>query len=117
MSIVDYDYYLNTYLGEDMTENEFNKLNLRAEDDIKLISNKDLSLIEDWEAEYVYKSICSQIEWYFVNGDTYNDAGASSEKIGGYSRAGGSQKADKNSLSPRAKQYLANTNLLYRGQC
>lgn len=118
--LVDYDYYSNTYLGEAIETAEFDKLNLRAEDDIILISNKDLSLIEDWETDYVKKAICSQIEYYFVNGETYNDLNQGSEKIGNYSRGSGGTGFNsglKTSLCPRAKQYLGYTNLLYRGQC
>lgn len=116
--LVDYDYYLNTYYGDDMETDEFNKLNLRAEDDVTLISNKALSLIEDWETDHVKKAICSQIEYYFINGETYNQVGSSSEKIGNYSFNGGSTKGSgesNDSLSPRARKYLSNTNLLYRG--
>lgn len=118
--IVDEDYYSNTYFGEAMETGEFNKLNLRAEDDVASMSNKDLSLIETWETEHVKKSICAQIEWYFINGDTYNEQNKGNQKIGKYSTGSGGtsfNSGNKGSLSPRCERYLDNTTLLFRGQC
>ena len=116
--LVDYDYYINTYLGETIEETEFNKLNLRSEDDINNNSITGIDNIEDWEEENVKKAICSQVEWYYFNGDSYNDIGSSSETIGKYSRSGGGSTGDSGSipvLSPRCKQYLQQTNVLLRG--
>ena len=115
--IVDYDYYMNTYLGETMEEPEFDKLNLRSEDDINNNSISGLDNIETWETDNVKKAICSQIEWYYFNGDVYNDLNSSSESIGKYSRSGGGSSQSGNSmpaLSPRCRQYLSQTNVLNR---
>ena len=116
--IVTFAYYNDTYFGATIEETEFNRLNLRAEDDIDNLSSKDITDLETWEETPVKKAICSQIEYYFKNGDTYNESGAGSESIGKFSYSLGSAKDPSSSnivLSPRSKQYLGKTNLLYRG--
>lgn len=117
--LVDLDYYNNTYYGEAISdETEFNKLNLRAEDDINNSSVTSIDDIEDWETDYVKKAICSQIEFYYLNGDTYNDISSDSESIGKYSRSAGSSAGSSNAiLCQRGKQYLQQSNMLYRGIC
>ena len=113
--IVTYEYYLNDYLGQTIPEAEFNRLNMRAEDDIQMMSNKPLSetltIFEGW----LKKAICSQIEWYFLNGDTYNDDEADNQSLGSYSYSKGGSSSSKTILSPRARNYLNMTDLTFAG--
>ena len=116
--IVTFAYYNDAYYGATIEETEFNRLNLRAEDDIDNLSSKDITDLETWEETPVKKAICSQIEYYFLNGDTYNESAAGSEGIGKYNYSLGTAKDPSSSnivLSPRTKNYLGKTNLLYRG--
>jgi hypothetical protein len=117
--LVDYTYYIDEYKGETMDQSEFDKWNLRAEDDINNNSISGIDNIESWEEEFVKKAICSQIEYYYLNGDSYNDLPSSSEAIGKYSRSGGgsSNGGSTPALSPRCRQYLGNTNVLNRSLC
>lgn len=115
--LVDQDYYNNTYYGETISEStDFDKLNLRAEDDVNNASFSSVDDIEDWEEDYVKKAICSQIEFYYLNGDTYNDLASDSESIGKYSRSGSNSGNGSNTiLCRRCKQYLQQSNMLFRG--
>ena len=111
--IVTFGYYNDTYFGATIEGTEFDRLNLRAEDDIIMISNKDLTLIEEWESDFLKKAICSQIEYYSINGESYNEKEPAAEDIGSYSYS--DSKSNKSTLAPRAINYLNYTNLLYRG--
>ena len=115
--IVSYEFYSTDYKGQAIAEAEFDRLNLRAEDDVDNMSSKPLGEISDWEEIYVKKAICSQIEYYFLNGDTFNFDTAQSEGIGKFNYSLGSAKSEKRVLSPRATSYLDKTSLLFRGVC
>lgn len=113
--IVSYEYYSTDYKGQTIPEAEFDRLNLRAEDDIQMKSNKPLSETLSIFTTWLKKAICSQIEWYFLNGDTYNDDEAGSQSLGKYSYSKGNSKSSTGILSPRAKNYLNMTDLVYAG--
>jgi len=115
--IVSYEFYSEDYKGQEIAEAEFDRLNLRAEDDIDNMANKPLGEISDWEELYVKKAICSQIEYYFLNGDTFNFDTAQSEGIGKFNYSLGRAKSEKRVLSPRATSYLGKTSLVFRGVC
>lgn len=115
--LVDYTYYTDTYNGQTMDQAEFDKWNQRAEDDIFNNSIMDVEDLETWEVTPVKNAICAQIEYYFFNGDTYNDIASDSETIGKYSRSGGGSSSNggaSQALSPRCRQYLSKTNVLCR---
>ena len=112
--IVTREFYLNDYKGQTIPEAEFDRLNQRAEDDIQMKSNKPLDETLSIFLNWVRKAICSQIEYYFLNGDGYNDDSVQGESLGKYSYSG-ARGGSQNILSPRAKNYLNMTDLVYRG--
>ena len=105
--IVDKLYYDSTYFGSTLDTTTFNKYNARAEDDIYAMAQFVYDDLQDWQQEYVKKAICAQIDYYALNGETYNDGQAASETIGRFSHsaaASGGQKSG--AFAPRALQYL-----------
>lgn len=114
--IVDYSYYTDEYKGQISDETEFDRLNLRAEDDMQMKSCKSLDECLTITLPFLKKAICSQIEYYYLNGDTYNDLNADSQSLGKFSYSGGSaNNADVGVLSPRAKNYFNQTELSFVG--
>lgn len=115
---VDETYYTDTYLGQDVGA-DFNRLAARASEDVDRAAG-DSFVFEDlttFQAELVKKATCAQIEYYFLNGEAYNEArNAGSEKIGGYERSVlVTQKVNQTDLAPRAFDYLTRAGLTFRG--
>ena len=136
MAYADYTYYYSTYMGT-MSEEDFSRLAVRASSYLdyytrdKAKDNADLDAVKMCCCALVdvYKLIETAKE--LANKDM--TAGLSSdaiqsETVGGYSRtmrSGGEGASSslqagldaKKQLAETAKEYLANTGLLYRGGC
>ncbi len=118
MSYIDLAYYSDTYFGVDAGA-DFPRLAARASDDIDLATGHSFvfgSLTEP-VLTLVKKAVCAQVEVYVQNGDTYNDGeNAGSEQIGSFSRTVGyQQRKSPAALCPRARAYLEQTGLMFRG--
>ncbi len=131
-SYIDYDFYVNKYMG-DMPEEDFEKLALRASTEIrKNIFNRDISKFE----EEVQMATCSVADILFkieqlelrknkLASSNANDKVVSSESVGDLSRtfANTANLTDlekeisnqKNKILEEIRLYLLHTGLLYRG--
>ena len=135
--IVDYDYYIDTYQGIEISEEEFEKLVIKASSHINnLIMNRDYT---NWcgkdYTEQVKMATCSIIEILaekqlakqkikgIIDGTNKN---ITSEKVGDYSRNfdAVSYKDLKekttnisNEIFEEASVYLGSTGLMNRGVC
>lgn len=121
MAYVDESFYKNEYFGLDCGA-AFARLAARATDDIDAATMHriiDVTALPASVALLVKKATSAQIEFYFMNGDTYNEVEtAGSESIGNYSRnTGYQQRVSPSSICPRAKELLELTGLMFRGAC
>ena len=115
MAYIDSTYYLETYHGVD-AGSDFDRLAERASDDIDMATQYRIVIADLAPAllGMVKKAVCAQVEFYIENGDTYNESGSGSESIGKFSHSASSRPAPA-SLCMRARQYLEQTGLTYRG--
>lgn len=105
------DYYTDTYKGKD-AGTDFDRLALRASEDVFLACMGNIETVD----ENIQLATCAQVEWYVINGDSYNDVGQpASESISAYSRSYGSGPTTTSNIAPRALMYLEQTGLMYRG--
>lgn len=131
-SYIDYDFYVNKYMG-DMPEENFKKLALRASAEVrKNIFNRDIT---DYKVE-VQMVTCSVADILFkieqlesrknkLVSSNANDKVVSSESVGDLSRtfANTTNLTDlekeisnqKNKILEEIRLYLLHTGLLYRG--
>lgn len=137
MVYADYEYYKDTYLGNDIDEDDFPRLALRASSYLDYYTQGLAANNADMEA--VKMCCCALAEQYQIieNAQTLAQKSlaysmesdgpeAASETVGSWSksyRSGGESAASaaasalstKQALADIAKQYLAGTGLLYRG--
>lgn len=142
---VDYAFYTDTYHGDDIPADEFQKFSARGEDLVDIMTWNRIPDIPDWMmtellATKIRKAVCAAAEQYKML-DMYRKGmlkaletsgqtgGVSSESNDGYSvsyrdvlsNAGGlmSEGGARNAFETEAKiaiwQYLVDTGLLYRG--
>ena len=126
----DYEFYTDVYLGDAIEEEDFAKLELRAEEKLDMmtfhrIKNMDESLMTEDLAIAIKKSVCAMAE--AVQGmkgepsQIGSSAGISAENIDGYSVSYSSTSASQkltdysDVLKGVAMQYLGDSGLLYRG--
>lgn len=111
MAYVDQPYYLSTYFGVD-AGCEFSRLAARASDDVDLATGYGITTVTD----LIKKAVCSQIEFYFLNGDTYNEPEkAESVSILSFSQTKAlTQPKPTGGLCARALQFLEQTGLMER---
>lgn len=118
MAYVDETFYKNEYFGLDCGT-AFARLAARASEAIDVatmhrivIANLSVAIVT-----LIKKATSAQIEFYFMNGDTYNESQtAGQESIGSYSRTVGyQQKKSSSALAPRAADFLEQTGLMFRG--
>ena len=106
-------YYDSTYFGSTLTESLFNKFNARSEEDINSMAQFVFSDLAAYQQELVKKAICAQIDYYAMNGETFNESESSSESIGRYSYSGG-KSTRRMAFAPRAMQYLETAGVMNR---
>ena len=126
MAYITESYYSSTYYGAS-AGSDFNRLAARASDDITLacpMAKKvdgaiDLSALSADQVSLLMRATCAQIEWYVNNGDDYNESQeVGGEAIGNWSRQTNlTQRRNPMSLAPRAKAYLEQSGLTFRGVC
>lgn len=145
MIYADYDYYVNSYFGNSIQEGDFPRLALRASQYIDYITQgkaKKLAAVgleDDSDALTSVKMCCCALAEQYQAVDTAkalaqknlsagmeDGAEIQSETVGSWSRSyrsGGDSaqaaaqaaEAGKAALLSTARQYLAQTGLLYRG--
>jgi hypothetical protein len=108
------DYYTATYYGI-YAGAEFDRLAARASDDIDLATMGQIVVDEltPRQLALLQKATAAQVEFYVINGDTYNDSAEGEEHLGAYSRSG-RQTANPAALCARAKAYLEQAGLMNR---
>jgi hypothetical protein len=70
--------------------------------------------LDETQLALLKKAVAAQVEYYVTNGDEYNVGTANSESIGSYSTSGATAK-NPAALCPRARAYLEQTGLMFRG--
>lgn len=137
MVYADYEYYVNTYLGTSISEDDFSRLALRASAFLdyytqgKAQNNADLdalkmaccAIAEQYQIIEASQSVAQKSLAYSM---TSEGAEVSSESVGSWSKsyqsggnsaaaAASAMAAYRQAMSDIAKQYLFGTGLLYRG--
>lgn len=115
MAAVTYEFYIQDYIGEPITEEDFPRYAARAEDAVnQLIHFREVPA----KLQKLYqKAICAQIEYYAANGIDLAAAGISSSgfTVGKVSVSGGSSVGMTGAISmvaPAARAYLEQTGLM-----
>lgn len=114
MAYADYSYYTGTYKGNVIPQSDFDQKSQRASEYLHYItSGKSTSQLSTYE-EQVKMATCAIAEDYYTNDDS--DAHIVSESVGGHSVSydrgvSGDNKIKRN----KAKMYLWDTGMLYRG--
>lgn len=99
MAIVTYSYYADTFLGETIAQTDFPRAEMRAERIIAQITHgrateANFAALPAFQQSAVKDAICSQIEYYALNGIDVSIAGeTSSGWTVGKVRVDGSAKA------------------------
>lgn len=109
-------YYKTEYFGRDVGT-DFNRLALRASDaiDIRCGGAIDTSSLNATQLSFLQKACAAQIEYYFLNGEQFNESGVASENIGNYSYSGSGKTKSQTALAPMCEQYLLIAGLMYAG--
>lgn len=126
MSLVTYEYYTQTYIGEPVLEADFPRYDARAEDLILGLINKSaadiLAITSQSVQEAVKKAICCQIEYFFEYGlsvAVYGKEAGGGFTVGKVSVNNGSAAAGasgaRSMIAPGVYAYLERTGLLYPG--
>ena len=120
MNLIDSDYYLTDYIGEDPDDlAELEKLICRASDDINAKTGWQITDLSEYalvSQTLVKKATAAQVEFYVLNGEKFNDDGSNNVKIGKFSY-GGSASAGSAALSlcARAGMYIEQSEFAFRG--
>lgn len=118
IGFIDLDYYKTIYYGEDPDDDStLTKLIIRASEDINAQTGFQIESLEDYDEfvkNLIYKATAAQTEWYVLNGENFNDTSNGSVTIGKFSYSK-SSLAGTNGLSSRARMYLEQTGLMFRG--
>lgn len=101
----DYDFYLNTYFGNSISGEDFQRLSTRASDYIRSATQGLSDKVEDWQLEAVKKASCAIAdvlldEEIMAAGAFSGEQTVSSETVGAWSRSYGSS-----SISTASAQY------------
>jgi len=117
IGFIDMPYYRDIYHGQDVSDLELTKLIIRSSDDINAKANWNILDMADYTAQVrnlIYKATASQVEWYVMNGEAYNDSGMADVTISKFSYTGKIQGSSKNTLCSRANMFMAQTGLMNR---
>lgn len=91
----DYDFYLNTYFGNAISEEDFQRLSTRASDYIRSATKGLSDSVEGWQLEAVKKASCAVadtlLDEEIMNAGAFSgEQAVSSETVGSWSRSYGS---------------------------
>lgn len=92
MAYADYDFYLNTYFGNAVSEEDFPRLSERASDDIRAATQGISDRVDGRQLEAVKKASCAiadvLLDEEIMTASVYSGgAQVSSETVGGWSRS------------------------------
>lgn len=119
--IVDYEYYINTYMGDFIAAEDFPRYEARAEDAILILINKtadEAAALPVAVLTAVKKAISAQIEYLFENGisvSVYGKEAGGGFTVGKVSVNNGSNAVAagaKSMLAPAVYAYLERTGLM-----
>lgn len=101
----DYDFYLNTYFGNSISGEDFQRLSTRASDYIRSATQGLSDKVDGWQLEAVKKASCAIAdvlldEEIMAAGAFSGEQTVSSETVGAWSRSYGSS-----SISTASAQY------------
>lgn len=120
-TLVDYDYYTNTYMGEPVAAVDFPRFEARAEGAILIVINKtadEAALLPEAVLIAVKNAICAQIDYYFeygINVSVFGKEAGGGFTVGKVSVNNGSSAAGAGSrsmIAPAVYAYLERTGLL-----
>lgn len=119
MAYADYDFYLNTYFGNAVPEEDFPRLSERASDYVRAATRGISDTVDGWQLEAVKKASCTIAdvlldEEIMTAGAFSGEQTVSSETVGGWSRsyrAASLASADVEYIEKRKRDAL----LLYLG--
>ena len=88
----DYDFYLNEYLGNAISPEDFPRLSERASDYVRALTSGISDTVDGWQLEAVKKASCAVAEVLLDEGimtaSLYSgEQAVSSEAVGGWSRS------------------------------
>lgn len=91
----DYDFYLNTYFGNSISEEDFPRLSTRASDYIRSATHGLSDTADGWQLEAVKKASCAVADVFLdeeiMNAGAFSgEQAVSSETVGSWSRSYGS---------------------------
>lgn len=91
----DYDFYLNTYFGNSISEEDFPRLSTRASDYIRSATQGLSDTVDGWQLEAVRKASCAVadalLDEEIMNAGSFSgEQTVSSETVGSWSRSYGS---------------------------
>lgn len=118
MAYADSDYYKTTYGGTAIPDAALGRCLMQASDDIDAMTfcriggDAGFAQLPDYAQEQIRRAVCAQADYRHDYGDI-TDAGLTGYHVGDVTvsmSSGGAQ-----SFSPRARQLLLPTGLLYRG--
>lgn len=115
------EYYNSVYLGQEIPEEDFARLQARAEDALMAATFGRLHgcFASRWK-DAILKAWCAQVEWLFINGyeASHMSDGGAGFAVGHVTIYGSSAKNSDGvtgGLCKRAIMFLAPTGLLYCG--
>lgn len=119
MAYADYDFYLNTYFGNAVSEEDFPRLSERASDYVRSATRGISDTVDGWQMDAVKKASCAVAdalldEEIMTAGAFSGEQAVSSETVGGWSRsyrAASLASADVEYIEKRKRDAL----LLYLG--
>lgn len=105
----DYDFYLNTYFGNAISEEDFPRLSTRASDYIRSVTNGISDTVDGWQLEAVKKASCAVADVLLddeimTTGAFSGEQTVSSETVGGWSRSYGSSSVSSASAEYNEKR-------------
>lgn len=101
MSIVCYEYYIATYMGEAVDEKDFPRMAAKAERVIKQITHgraANYAALPSFQQEALREAVCAQIEYYALMGTDVSvngDTGGNGWSIGEMHLNGSASSANK----------------------
>ncbi len=114
--MVDLAYYQDVYKGDEVTVQDFDRLELQASQIVNAITGykiKDIDSYSDFIKEQIKQAVCYQIDYISENGGVTTSEG--SVAIGKFSYNNSQNSNTEVLVSPMVYMCLEPTGLLYRG--
>lgn len=107
----DYDFYLNTYFGNAISEEDFPRLSTRASDYVRAATNGISETVDGWQLDAVKKATCAVadtlLDEEIMNASTFSgERAVSSETVGSWSKSYGSTTFSAASVEQIEKRKL-----------